>query len=88
MYSRGSGRVGSSGFEHIFLAEKKNNEISGLHNWIYFDHAELNNIVDYLGYMKKIDLGEVIVKINNIIIAHSLKIVILFVEGSNYQISF
>lgn len=59
MYSRAGGKISSSGFEHIFLAELKKNEVSGLHNWVYFDHAEMTKLVDYLGYMKKIDLGEV-----------------------------
>lgn len=59
MYSRAGGKISSSGFEHIFLAELKKNEVSGLHNWVYFDHAEMSKLVDYLGYMKKIDLGEV-----------------------------
>ncbi|CAH1993416.1 unnamed protein product [Acanthoscelides obtectus] len=57
MYSRQNGRIGSSGFEHIFLAELKNNQVSGLHNWLYFHEEEKKNNANYLGYMKKIDLG-------------------------------
>nr|CAI5846990.1 unnamed protein product [Callosobruchus analis] len=57
MYSRGSGRIGSSGFEHVFLAELKNNQVSGLHNWLYFSEEEKRNNANYLGYMKKVDLG-------------------------------
>lgn len=59
MYSRGQGRIGSSGFEHVFLAELKNNQVSGLHNWLYFNEEEKNRRANYLGYMKKIDLGNV-----------------------------
>lgn len=59
MYSRGGGKIGSSGFEHIFLAEIKNNQVSGLHNWVYFNEEESQGRANYLGYMKKIDLGEV-----------------------------
>lgn len=59
MYSRGSGRIGSSGFEHVFLAEIKNGHVSGLHNWIYFNEEEKKNFANYLGYMKKLDLGGV-----------------------------
>ncbi|XP_030753403.1 poly(U)-specific endoribonuclease homolog isoform X1 [Sitophilus oryzae] len=58
MYSRGRGRIGSSGFEHVFLAEIKNNQVSGLHNWLYFGEEERQNHANYLGYMRKIDLGE------------------------------
>lgn len=59
MYARGGGRIGSSGFEHVFLAEIKNNQVSGLHNWIYFSEEENKNEVNYLGYLKSIDLGNV-----------------------------
>lgn len=59
MYSRGGGRIGSSGFEHIFLGELKNKQVSGLHNWLYFYDQEKKNAANYLGYMKKIDLGNV-----------------------------
>ncbi|KAK5647731.1 hypothetical protein RI129_002623 [Pyrocoelia pectoralis] len=57
LYPRRKGRLGSSGFEHIFLAEIKNGQVSGFHNWIYFNDQELKNNVDYLGYMKILDLG-------------------------------
>ncbi|KAG5879111.1 hypothetical protein JTB14_031659 [Gonioctena quinquepunctata] len=57
MYSRGGGRIGSSGFEHIFLAELKNSQVSGLHNWVYFREEEKKNNANYLGYLKKLDLG-------------------------------
>ncbi|XP_057660823.1 endoribonuclease CG2145-like isoform X1 [Diorhabda carinulata] len=57
MYSRGGGKIGSSGFEHVFLTELKNNQVSGLHNWIYFNEEEQKNNANYLGYMKKIDLS-------------------------------
>lgn len=57
MYSRGGGKIGSSGFEHVFLAELKNNVVSGLHNWVYFSDEEKKNNANYLGYMKKIDLN-------------------------------
>ncbi|XP_076260361.1 uncharacterized protein LOC143196511 [Rhynchophorus ferrugineus] len=58
MYSRGQGRIGSSGFEHVFLAEIKNKQVSGLHNWLYFNEEEAKQHANYLGYMRKIDLGQ------------------------------
>lgn len=57
MYSRGQGRIGSSGFEHVFLAENKNNTIIGLHNWIYMYEMEKAGHVDYKGWIRKVDLG-------------------------------
>lgn len=59
MYSRGGGRIGSSGFEHVFLTELKNNQVSGLHNWLYFNEEEKKHNANYLGYMRKVDLGNV-----------------------------
>lgn len=60
LYSRGNGKTGSTGFEHVFMTELKlGTEVSGLHNWIYFNAEELKKRADYLGYMKKVDLGDV-----------------------------
>lgn len=61
MYSRGGGKIGSCGFEHVFMNEIKNNEISGLHNWIYFHKQEQDSHhdVDYKGYMKSLHFGHV-----------------------------
>lgn len=51
--------MGSCGFEHVFLNEIKNNEISGLHNWIYFNEQEKAQNLDYKGYTKTLSLGNV-----------------------------
>jgi Endoribonuclease XendoU len=59
LYSRGMGKIGSSGFEHVFLSEVKNEGVMGLHNWIYMYEAEKQGDLDYKGWMKKIDLGNV-----------------------------
>lgn len=59
IYSRGGGKMGSCGFEHVFLNEIKNNEISGLHNWIYFNEQEKAQNLDYKGYTKTLSLGNV-----------------------------
>ena len=48
-YPREVGNIGSSGYDHVFLA----------HNWIYFNANEVANRTNYLGYIKKIDLGNV-----------------------------
>ncbi|CAG9581572.1 unnamed protein product [Danaus chrysippus] len=58
LYSRGKGKISSSGFEHIFVSELKNGEVSGLHNWIYFSREELANRVNYLGYLKNLQLSD------------------------------
>lgn len=58
-YSRGQGKIGSSGFEHVFLTEVKNGTLSGLHNWLYFHEEEKNGNLDYKGYSKDLKLGNV-----------------------------
>jgi len=62
MYPRlgGGSAVGSSAFEHIFLAEIRKGEISGFHNWLFFAHEENSGKADYLGHIRHIDLGGVI----------------------------
>lgn len=57
LYSRGQGKIGSSGFEHVFVNEVKNGTIIGLHNWVYFNEEEKAGRLDYKGYLNKLDLG-------------------------------
>ncbi|XP_047985538.1 endoribonuclease CG2145-like [Leguminivora glycinivorella] len=58
LYSRGKGKISSSGFEHIFVSELRNGEVLGLHNWIYFAKEEAANRVNYLGYLKYLPIGD------------------------------
>ncbi|XP_036341580.1 poly(U)-specific endoribonuclease homolog [Rhagoletis pomonella] len=55
-YSRFKGRMGSSGFEHVFLAEVREDTILGLHNWVYFHDQEQQGNLDYKGFIEKIRL--------------------------------
>ncbi|VDO73571.1 unnamed protein product [Heligmosomoides polygyrus] len=54
-YSRASGRTDTSGFEHIFIGEEKNDEVSGLHNWLRLYMLERNKSedFDYKGFVEK-----------------------------------
>ena len=49
--SRG-GREDSSGFEHVFVGEVKNDKVSGFHNWIQLYIEEKKGALDYRGYIK------------------------------------
>uniref|UniRef100_A0A8R1HQ07 Poly(U)-specific endoribonuclease n=1 Tax=Caenorhabditis japonica TaxID=281687 RepID=A0A8R1HQ07_CAEJA len=54
-YSRALGRPDTSGFEHVFIGEAKNGEISGMHNWLRFYALENNRTenFDYKGFTVK-----------------------------------
>ena len=53
LYSRSrGGQADSSGFEHVFVGEVKDDEISGFHNWLQFYLEEQKGALDYRGYVK------------------------------------
>jgi len=53
LYGRSKGmKSDSSGFEHVFVGEIKEGEVSGLHNWIQIYLEEKKGNLDYRGYIK------------------------------------
>lgn len=54
-YSRARGQADTSGFEHVFVGEAKNGEVSGMHNWVRFYFLERNSSeeFDYRGFLVK-----------------------------------
>jgi len=51
-YGRGAGGQ-SSGFEHVFVGETKNGQVSGLHSWVRMYWLEANGKLDYTGFVIK-----------------------------------
>jgi len=51
-YRERGGRPDSSGFEHVFVGEIRDDKVSGFHNWIRFYMEEKKGNVDYKGYIK------------------------------------
>ncbi|XP_011070281.1 poly(U)-specific endoribonuclease-B isoform X2 [Sesamum indicum] len=54
LYGRGGTSSSSSAFEHVFVGEikqRREQEVSGFHNWIQFYLEEAKGRVDYQGYV-------------------------------------
>ncbi|EDW15117.1 poly(U)-specific endoribonuclease homolog [Drosophila mojavensis] len=56
-YSRGKGILGSSSFEHVFMAELRDQNVLGMHNWLYFAEQEQQGHVDYKGWLDREETG-------------------------------
>uniref|UniRef100_A0A7S0RET2 EndoU domain-containing protein n=1 Tax=Chlamydomonas leiostraca TaxID=1034604 RepID=A0A7S0RET2_9CHLO len=61
-FYRRDGQNDSCGFEHVFMGEAdiSTNEISGFHNWIQFWAKEKEGKLEYKGYIKPRNRGEVV----------------------------
>ena len=58
-YPRNKGTLSSNGFEHVFMGEIKNKEVSGFHSWLYFINQEALGKLNYKGWIKRLSMGHV-----------------------------
>lgn len=47
------------GFERVFASENYGTAIIGVQDWLYFENQESLKRIDYMGYVDKLDLGNV-----------------------------
>ena len=45
--------MNSSGFEHVFVGETREHDVTGFHNWIQFYLQEKARQLDYRGYFRR-----------------------------------
>jgi len=59
MYDRAkaAATLGSSGFEHVYIGEVKNGDVSGFHSWYHYYLLEQSGNINYLGYWDTIEFG-------------------------------
>lgn len=56
---RARGQADTSGFEHVFMGEAKNGEVSGMHSWLrmYLLENDPKERFDYMGFLVKRGVG-------------------------------
>ncbi|XP_043786954.1 uncharacterized protein LOC122711867 isoform X4 [Apis laboriosa] len=54
------------GFERVFASENYGTAIIGIQDWIYFEYLESLKRIDYMGYVNKLDFGNIasLLKVN------------------------